>query len=102
MTDLAKDYARRTSKAKIFSLEQSFLGTPNIFSEKDLEKAFNAGRESVINNIPKLKWIDGGEAAECYSYTEGYYARTNFGIYTVYVGNLLLILIYVLTVNVQM
>lgn len=83
MTDLAKDYARRTSKAKIFSLEQSFLGTPNIFSEKDLEKAFNAGCESVVNNIPKLKWIDGGEPAECYPYIEGYYARTNFGIYTI-------------------
>ena len=83
MTDLAKDYARRTSKAKIFSLEQSFLGTPNIFSEKDLEKAFNAGRKSILNNIPKLKWIDGGEVSECYPYTEGYYAWTHFGIYTI-------------------
>ena len=83
MTDLAKDYAHKKAIAKIFSLKQTFLETPNIFSEKDLEKAFNAGRDSVLKNIPKLKWIDCGEAEECYLYTEGYYTWTNFGVYTI-------------------
>lgn len=78
---LAQKYAE--TRFKLYNLEKSFSEAPKIFTKKDIEKAFDVGRKSILKNIPKLKWIDGGEPAECYPYTEGYYARTNFGIYTV-------------------
>lgn len=80
---LAEKYAEVRVKIKLYVLERSYSKGVKLFTEKDLEKAFDAGRKSVLNNIPKLKWIDGGEATEEYLYAEGYYAWTHFGIYTI-------------------
>lgn len=52
---LAEKYAEARVKIKLYGLERSYSKGVKLFTEKDLEKAFNAGRESVINNIPKLK-----------------------------------------------
>ena len=29
-----------------------------LYQEKDIEAAFNAGRESIVENIPELKWVN--------------------------------------------
>lgn len=37
--------------------EISFSGN-NVFTEGDIETAFNAGRESVVENMPELEWTE--------------------------------------------
>lgn len=52
--NLAEEYLRRKIKKEPFnSLTIDFNFA---FSANDIEEAFNAGRESVVENIPELKW----------------------------------------------
>lgn len=60
--DLAKEYALARLQGRLGGNEMSFSEN-KIFTEEDIETAFNAGRESVVENMPELKWkrvyIDG-------------------------------------------
>ena len=60
--DLAKEYATARLQGRLSGNEMSFSEN-KIFTEEDIETAFNAGRESVVENMPELKWkrvyIDG-------------------------------------------
>ena len=38
----------------------------NLFTFDDIKAAFNAGRESVVESIPKLKWNDFSDGLENY------------------------------------
>ena len=53
--DLAEEYALARLQGRLSGNEVSFSGK-EVFTEEDLKAAFNAGRESAVENIPKLKW----------------------------------------------
>lgn len=57
--DLAEEYALERLQGRLSGNEISF-GENKVFTEDDIETAFNAGRESVIENIPELKWEEIG------------------------------------------
>lgn len=52
--DLAEEYTKRTYKEKT---NYPIMWRDKVFTGKDIEAAFNAGRDSVVENIPKLKWV---------------------------------------------
>ena len=67
--DLAKEYAQERLIERKNGNEISFEDKA-IFTAEDIENAFNAGRESVVENIPELDWKDDdvtieGEFALC-------------------------------------
>lgn len=70
--DLAREYADLQ-----YNTQQYIGESPNllkgIFGYEDIMNAFNAGRSSVIENIPELKWY---KESDCMK------ARTLFGIYS--------------------
>ena len=69
--DLAEEYLDRKIKQEPFkSLTKGF---EYAFSVDDIKAAFNAGRESVVENIPDLKWQKSSEDMT---------ARTLFGMYS--------------------
>ena len=51
--DLAKEYALARLHGRLSGNEISFCEN-KVFTEGDIESAFNAGRESVVENIPRL------------------------------------------------
>ena len=51
----AKKYLDKVSGSALCFKEGKFPNMP-LYQEKDIEAAFNAGRESCLENIPKLKW----------------------------------------------
>lgn len=55
--DLAREYALARLQGRLSGNEVSFCEN-KVFTEGDIETAFNAGRESVVENMPKLKWND--------------------------------------------
>lgn len=69
--DLAEEYLDKKIKQEPFkSLTKGF---EYAFSVDDIKAAFNAGRESVVENMPELKWND-------FSYgLEEYYASCPIG-----------------------
>ena len=57
--NLAEEYASARLQGRLSGNDTRFDGH-EIFTEADIEDAFNAGRESVVENIPKLIWEDKG------------------------------------------
>ena len=55
MKVLAKEYALARLQGRLSDNEISFSEN-RIFTEEDIKAAFNAGRESVVENIPELEW----------------------------------------------
>lgn len=53
--DLAKEYANERLQGRLRGNEISFSES-KVFTEEDIEAAFNAGRESVVESYPELKW----------------------------------------------
>ena len=53
--DLAKEYAFARLQGRRSENEISFSEN-RIFTEEDIKAAFNAGRESVVENMPELEW----------------------------------------------
>ena len=51
----AKDYLDKVLESAIYFKDGNFPNMP-LYQEKDIEAAFNAGRESVIESLPELKW----------------------------------------------
>ena len=51
--DLAEEYTKRTYKEKT---NYPIMWRDKVFTGKDIEAAFNAGRESVVENMPDLEW----------------------------------------------
>lgn len=62
--DLAKEYATARLQGRLSGNEMSFSEN-KVFTEEDIETAFNAGRESVLENIPELKWAKVFEDGLC-------------------------------------
>lgn len=86
--DLAKEYAYTLYGERT---DEKFNQSAEIFDAYDIEDAFNAGRNSVIDNIPDLEWsIENGRPTASntifdYSYTIknkiGYYYAYGLGSY---------------------
>ena len=76
--DLAKAYAEERLQNRLSGNEIS-LFEHFIFTEGDIEAAFNAGRESVVENMPELEW----RGLENFQYADtgfGRYNIDNFGV----------------------
>ncbi|MBW4753766.1 hypothetical protein KZO77_01755 [Prevotella melaninogenica] len=72
-----KEYARVNGKGG------PIIEGKRCFTFDDIKAAFNAGRESVVENMPELKWNNEdrfGDFCEC---TEEGYSNTPFGIYSI-------------------
>lgn len=57
MKDLAKEYALARLQGRLSDNEMSFSEN-RVFTEEDIQAAFSAGRESVVENMPELEWGD--------------------------------------------
>ena len=57
MKDLAKEYLAKAKENAIYFKKSNFPNMP-LYQEKNIEAAFNAGRESVVENIPELEWTE--------------------------------------------
>ena len=80
--DLAEEYANERLQGRLSGNEISFSEN-RVFTEEDIKAAFNAGRESVVESLPELKWNNEdrfGDFCEC---TEEGYSNTPFGIYSI-------------------
>lgn len=53
--DLAGAYLAKAKENAIYFKDGKFPNMP-LFQENDIKAAFNAGRESVVENMPELKW----------------------------------------------
>jgi hypothetical protein len=51
----AKKYLDKVSGSALYFKDGKFPNMP-LYQEKDIEAAFNAGRESMVESLPKLKW----------------------------------------------
>ena len=58
--DLAEEYALARLQGRLSGNEVSFCEN-KVFTEGDIETAFNAGRESVVENIPRLLFKESQE-----------------------------------------
>ena len=55
MKDLAEAYLAKAQENAIYFKDGKFPNMP-LFQGNDIKAAFSAGRESVVENMPKLKW----------------------------------------------
>lgn len=55
MKDLAEKYLAKAQENAIRFKDINFHNMP-LFQGNDIKAAFNAGRESVVESMPKLKW----------------------------------------------
>ena len=55
MKDLAEKYLAKAQENAIRFKDINFFNGP-LYQESDIKAAFNAGRESVVENMPELEW----------------------------------------------
>lgn len=55
--DLAEVYVTARLHGRLNGNEVSFSEN-KIFTEEDIKAAFNAGRESVVESMPELEWVE--------------------------------------------
>lgn len=77
--NLAKEYAVARLQGRLSGNEISFSNN-KVFSEEDIEAAFNAGRASIMQDLPELKWID--DLAELEDFEECM-TKVPFGKYSI-------------------
>lgn len=53
--DLAEEYLTKAKENAIYFKDGNFPNMP-LYQENDIKAAFNAGRESVVEDMPELKW----------------------------------------------
>lgn len=70
--DLAEEYTKRTYKEKT---NYPIMWRDKVFNACDISKAFNAGRESVIGDIPDFEW-DGNHDTQIANCVAGVYIIT--------------------------
>ena len=62
--DLAGEYLTKAQENAIYFKDGNFPNMP-LYQEKDIKAAFNAGRESVIEEASKLEWEEIGLYGDC-------------------------------------
>lgn len=55
--DLAEEYLTKAKENAIYFKNGNFPNMP-LYQEGDIKTAFNAGRESVVENILELEWTE--------------------------------------------
>ena len=65
----AKKYLDKVLGSALYFKEGKFPNMP-LYQEKDIEAAFNAGRESVIESASKLEWEEIGLYGDCGIYLD--------------------------------
>ena len=88
--DLAKEYATARLQGRLSGDEVSFSEN-KVFTEEDIETAFNAGCESVVENMPELKFEQTpkrGIIAENTIFSESYHLcmKVATGTWSFYMG----------------
>ena len=53
--DLTEEYLTKAQENAIYFKDGKFPNMP-LYQENDIKSAFNAGRESVMESLPELKW----------------------------------------------
>lgn len=77
--DLAEEYLAKAKENAIYFKDGKFPNMP-LYQENDIKAAFNAGRESVVENMPELEWK--GYAPFIHASTPiGRYNIDDFGIW---------------------
>lgn len=69
--DLAEEYLTKAKENAIYFKDGNFPDMP-LYQENDIKAAFNAGRDSVVENILELEWRN-------LSYEEEYYSSYSLG-----------------------
>lgn len=72
-----KEYARVNGKGG------PIIEDKMCFTFDDIKAAFNAGRGSVVENIPELEWKDEDRRGDEENYIEESYSLTPFGDYSI-------------------
>ena len=90
MKKLAEEYALARLQGRLSRNEVSFSEN-RVFTEEDIENAFNAGRESVVENIPDLEFNQnskGGIVADNTIFFESYHLcmKAATGKWSFYMG----------------
>lgn len=67
--DLANEYAKNLYHERA---DGDFKSTADVFDSHDIKAAFNAGRESVVKNMPEMEWRN-------LSYEEQYFSSYSLG-----------------------
>ena len=80
--DLAEEYAIKAKENAIYFKDGNFPNMP-LYQENDIKAAFNAGRESVVGNMPELEWKDEDRRGDEENYIEESYSLTPFGDYSI-------------------
>lgn len=62
--DLTKEYLNKILDSAIYFKKGNLPDMP-LYNQKSIIDAFNAGRESVVENMPKLKWAKVFEDGLC-------------------------------------
>lgn len=70
---LVEEYLAKAKENAIYFKDGNFPNMP-LYQEKDIEAAFNAGRESVVESLPELEWK---------GYTPFIHADTPIGRYNI-------------------
>lgn len=77
--DLAEEYLTKAKENAIYFKDGNFPNMP-LYQENDIKAAFNAGRDSVVENMPELEWK--GYAPFIHAAAPiGRYNIDNFGIW---------------------
>ena len=76
--DLAEEYALARLQGRLSGNEIQFDGH-KVFTEADIKAAFNAGRESVVENLPELEWTE-----TTYNLEDYFLSRNNGWNYSIF------------------
>ena len=77
--DLAEEYLTKAKENAIYFKDGNFPNMP-LYQENDIKAAFNAGRDSVVENISELEWKGYAPFIHADTYI-GRYNIDNFGIW---------------------
>lgn len=76
--DLAEEYAIKAKENAIYFKNGNFPNMP-LYQGGDIKAAFNAGRKSVVENIPELEW----KGLEYFQYADTCFGRYNIDNFVV-------------------
>ena len=76
--DLAGEYLTKAQENAIYFKDGKFPNMP-LYQENDIKAAFNAGRESAVENMPELDW----KGLENFQYADTCFGRYNIDNFVV-------------------
>lgn len=86
---LAEEYFDKVKENAIYFKDSKFPNMP-LYQENDIKDAFKAGLNSVINNIPKLRWakiFENGSYIAISSFGISYTIEVTYNEYKLFCNN---------------